>query len=214
MKPETRVTGVCLNSRKLLLFLMALLLFAAMQPPGALAQEGARVKSLNLADLVNYSGVIVRGQVLSVKAEKHPQLTNANTVVVTLRVSEVLKGEAGPEYTFRQYAWDIRDANSRLGYKVGEEVLLMLLPPSQYGLSSPVGFAQGRFRFQRDALGNETAVNGWSNRGLMTGIEAAMPQLEQKLSAAARVVVKQHQDGPIGYTEFKDLIRGIIAARQ
>lgn len=214
MKPETRVNAVCLNKGAWLLCLLMVLLFLTAEPPGALAQRGARVKSLNLADLVDSSGVIVRGQVLSVTAEKHPQLTNLDTVVVTLRVSEVLKGQAGPEYTFRQYVWDIRDANSRLGYKVGEEVLLMLLPPSQYGLSSPVGFAQGRFRFQRDALGNETAVNGWSNRGLMTGIEAAMPQLEQKLSAAARVVVKQHQDGPIGYTEFKDLIRGIVAARQ
>lgn len=214
MKSNARVNAVCLNAAVWLSCLLALLLFTAAQPPGALAQEGARVKPLNLADLVNYSGLIVRGRVVSVTAEKHPELTNLNTVLVTLRVSEVLKGEAGAEYTFRQYAWDIRDANSRLGYRVGEDVLLMLLPPSKYGLSSPVGFQQGRFRFQRDAQGNEAAVNGRSNRGLMLGVEAAVPELTQKISAPARVVAKQHQQGPIDYTVFKDLVRGILAARQ
>lgn len=214
MKPETRVTAVCLNKAVWLVSAVVLALLVTAQPPGALAQQGARVKQANLAELVNYAGLIVRGQVLSVTAEKHPQLTNLDTVVVTLRVSEVLKGEAGSEYTFREYVWGAREPKSTLGYRVGQDLLLLLGPPSRYGLSSPVGLEQGRFRIQRDALGNETAANGWSNRGLMTGVEAALPQLTQKISAPARAVVKQHEEGPIGYTEFKDLIRGIIAARQ
>lgn len=200
------------------LWLVVLLVLSAIVPlvdaPPAAAQQGARVKSMNLVELVDSSGVIVRGRVLGVRPEKHPQLTNLDTVVVTLRVEEVLKGEAGPEYTFRLFVWDVREANSNLGYKTGEETLLMLRSPSQYGLSSPVGFEQGRFRVQQDAQGSEKLVNGRSNRGLMNGVEAALPQLTQRISAPARVVVKQHQDGPIAYSEFKDLVRGIIAARQ
>jgi len=182
--------------------------------PPAAGQRGARVKALNLADLVSYSGVIVRGRVLSVTAERHPDLTNLDTIVVTLRVQEVLKGSAESELTFRQYVWDVRDRNSRLGYKIGEEVLLMLLPPSRYGLTSPAGFEQGRFRFQQDAQGNVDIVNGWNNRGLMRGVESSVPQLDQNVSAAARRVVQQHREGPIDYTQFKDLVRGLIAARQ
>ena len=200
------------------LWLAALLVGCVLVPladaPPAAAQQGARVKMLNFADLVGYSGVILRGRVLSVTAEKHPELTNLNTVVVTLQVSEVLKGEAGAQYTFRQYTWDARDASSRLGYKNGEDVLLMLLPPSQYGLSSPVGFEQGRFRFQADSAGNISVRNGWNNLGLMRGVGASLPKLGEKVSASARLVAEQHRDGPIPYNEFKELVRGAIAARQ
>lgn len=196
--------------------LLALLLALASPPgtPPAHAQEGARVKALNLVQMVDYAGVIVRGRVLSVRAEKHPELTNLNTIVVTLRVSEVIKGEADSEFTFRQYVWDIRDAGTRLGYKDGEDVLLMLGPASRYGLTAPVGFEQGRFRFRIDAEGNVSIANGWNNLGLMRGVEAASPKLAQNVSAPARVIVKQHTQGPIAYNEFKDIIRGAIAARQ
>jgi len=214
MKSNVHANAVCLNTGVWLSCLLALLLVTAAQPPGALAQDGARVKPANLAQLVDHSGLIVRGRVLSVTAEKHPQLTNLDTVVVTLRVSEVLKGQAGTEYTFREYVWGAREPKSTLGYRVGQDLLLMLGPPSRYGLSSPVGLAQGRFRIERDPQGNETAVNGRSNSGLMTGVEAAVPQLTEKISASARTVAKQHQLGPIDYSVFKDLIRGILAARQ
>ena len=45
--------------------------------------------------------------VVSVRMEKHPELTNLDTVVVTLRVRETLKGQAGETFTFRQYVWDL-----------------------------------------------------------------------------------------------------------
>jgi hypothetical protein len=192
---------------------LAALLALALAVPAA-TQLSPRTKPLNLVEIVDHAGIIVRGRVLSVQAEKHPQLTNLNTVVVTLKVEEVLKGQAGTEFTFRQYVWDIRSVGSGLGYKNGQEILLMLLPPSQYGLSSPVGFEQGRFRFQTDSGGNVTIANGWNNLGLMRGVEASSPKLSQNVSASSRVIVTQHTQGPISYSDFKDIIRGAIAARQ
>jgi len=217
MNRSTRAVPTSLRRRPAV-WLAALLLVGALAPlvqaPPAAAQQGARVKAMNLAELVGSSGVILRGRVLSARPEKHPQLANLDTVLVTLRVDEVLKGKAGAEYSFRLFVWNALEANTTLGYKPGEEMLLMLRTPSEYGLSSPAGFEQGSFRFQRDAQGTETLVNGRGNRGLMSGVEAAVPQLQQRISAQARVLMKQHQDGPIGYTEFKDLVRGIVAARQ
>ena len=74
-------------------------------------------------------------QRLQIGAE-HPELTALNTVVVKLQVRETLKGQAGSTYTFRQYVWDIRDLKYAGGYQKGQDLLLMMIAPSEYGLSS------------------------------------------------------------------------------
>jgi hypothetical protein len=129
------------------------------------AQRGALTRSRNLGELVSQSAVILRGNVISARAEPHPDLTNLWTVVVTLQVRETLKGEAGPTFTFRQFIWDIRDRYDAAGYRKGQDLLLLMNPPTRYGLSSPAGLEQGRFRIQRDGAGRETAVNGHGNAG-------------------------------------------------
>ena len=182
-------------------------------PGTAPAQQGARVLHRNLAQLVEDADTIVRGRVLSINAETHPQLTNLNTIVVKLSVGEVLKGNVAGEFTFRQFVFDIRDRQRRLGYKLGEEVLLMMLKPSRYGLSSPAGLEQGRFRMQRDAQGNIAVVNGWNNVGLMRDMQQTVPGLETRLTARTQQVLLGHKAGPILYIDLKELIQGVIAGR-
>jgi hypothetical protein len=173
----------------------------------AQAQRGAMVYPRNLAELVEKSETILVGHVVSARAEKHPEFPNLNTVVVTLKVNDTWKGTAGPTFSFRQYVWDIRDRYDALGYGKGQEVLLLLVRPSRYGLSSPAGLQQGRFRILRDAEGRKYAVNGFQNRGLFAEIEKQARQKGIDLSPDAVGLVETHQVGPVALEELKSLIQ-------
>jgi hypothetical protein len=132
----------------------------------ALAQHGAQTAPADLGDMVQGAGTILRGHVISATVETHPQFRNLQTVVVTISVLKVLKGEAANTYTFRQFVWDARDVGDAAGYRKSGELLLFLNPVSPYGLTSPVGLDQGRFRILRDPKGKAFALNGRDNFGL------------------------------------------------
>jgi hypothetical protein len=136
----------------------------------AFAQRGAQTVPADLEQLVNTAAVILRGHVVSAALEPHPQFANLQTVVVTISVAKVLKGQASPTYTFRQFIWDSRDAADNAGYGKSRELLLFLNPVSLYGLTSPVGLEQGRFRVFRDPKGKAFALNGRANVGLFSQV--------------------------------------------
>ena len=181
----------------------------------AAAQRDARVLHRNLSELVGDSYTIVLGRVVSVKAEPHPQLQNLQTVVVTLQVSEVWKGQAGSTFTFRAFVSDPLDFKGKLGYAGNQDVLLMLTKPSDIGLSSPAGLEQGRFRVTTDAHGNRTMVNGLNNAGLFRNVQKTAPKLDAQLAALpARQLLTQHASGPILFDDFKTIVQTLVAGSQ
>jgi hypothetical protein len=192
---------------------VALALLAALAVAVPLdAQRGARVKQQNLAELVGDADVIIAGRVTSVQGEPHPQYTNLYTIVVTLDVQDVWKGRTGTQYTFRQYVWDVSDRRSGLGYKTGQEVVLMLIRPhAQTGLSSPAGLEQGRFRVMHDAQGNALLVNGNDNRRLFDNIDQTAPKLDSVLAPSLRQAVTSHRSGPIPYDQLKQIVQALVA---
>jgi hypothetical protein len=192
--------------RPCLLLLAAFLLVAP-----AFAQQSALTVPRNLEQLTGSSAVIVRGNVVSARMEKHPELTNLDTVVVTLRVRETLKGQANGIFTFRQYVWDLRGRMNALGYKKGQDVLLMMIAPSRYGLSSPAGVEQGRFRIERDATGREFAVNSHDNLRLFDGVGEQMAKEGAVLSPASASLAAKHRRGPVELRELTALIRELAA---
>lgn len=173
----------------------------------AIAQRGALTVPRNLDQLTDRSAVIVRGTVISARVEKHPDLSGLNTVVVRLRVTEALKGQVRDTFTFRQYIWDIRDVSGAAGYRKGQDLLLMMIAPSEYGLSSPAGLEQGRFQIQRDSTGREFAVNGHGNFRLFDGISDQLEKEGITLSARSTSLVQQHRKGPVELAELTGLIR-------
>ena len=181
---------------------------------GAAAQEGGLTIQMDLARMVDESENVVLARVVSAVAEKHPQFENLDTVLVTLQVLDPIKGSPGAQLTFRQYVWDIRDRDRKLGYRTGEEVVLLLRRPSQYGLTSPVGLEQGRFKVERDAANNRVVQNGLNNAGLFTGIDQTSPTLKSRLSQPMQQLVTVHTAGPITYDQFKSFVQGAVAARQ
>ncbi len=190
-------------SRSLKLWLLSMTL--ALAPP-AWAQQGALTVSRNLDQLTDRAAIIVRGNVVSVRVEKHPELSNLDTVVVTLRVRDSLKGAVRDTHTFRQYLWDLRDRLDAAGYRKGQDLLLFLVAPSRYGLSSPAGLDQGRFRIERDADGREVAVNAVDNYRLFDGV-AAEAAKEGAVLSPASLRLAERPSGPVPVADLTRLVR-------
>lgn len=197
-----------LHSLKRAFLLLTVLGLTLLVSVPALAQRGAITVPRNLNQLTDRSATIVRGHVISARVEKHPDFQNLRTVVVTLRVTETLKGPPGDTFTFRQYIWDMRDRAEAAGYRKGQELLLLMVAPSEAGLSSPAGLDQGRFRILRDKTGTELAVNGHGNLGLFRGMNReALAKKGIALSAKSSSLVEKHRTGPVAVSELTGLIR-------
>jgi hypothetical protein len=179
----------------------------------AKAQRGAITLPRNLADLSAGAGRIVQGRVVAVRVEPHPVYKNLKTLLLTLSVDDVLKGDAAKTLTFREFLWDIRDIADGAGYRVGDEVLLFLNKPTVLGLTSPVGLEQGRFRVIKSASGEEFAVNASGNAGLMNGVLATGRLNVAKLSAKSRASVESFQKGPIALSALKESVQVLVKSQ-
>src|SRR5215475_15542069 len=131
------------------------------------AQHGALTVSRGIDQLTEEADVVVHGYVTSARMETHPQLRNLNTIVVTLQVRDTYKGSSQKSLTFRQYVWDANPQRELAEYGKHQELVLFLGPVSEYGLTSPVGLEQGRFRVYLDKSKKVVAANGRGNVGLL-----------------------------------------------
>jgi hypothetical protein len=187
--------------------LLTLLLSSGLLTASAAAQRGARVKMQDLDELMSQATEIVRGTVASTRVEPHRKFPNLMTVVVTFRVEKALKGEGSQQIQFRQYIWDVRDLDKNAIYKRGERLLLMLGPTSRYGLRSPVGLGQGRFKIHCELSGEETAVNEMGNVGLFATPAARTSATQVRLSAKASRIVAENRGGPINLDDLERIVQ-------
>jgi len=185
-------------------------LLAACLP--CVGQRSALSLHQNIAELTQQASTIVRGQVISAKVEPHPELTNLTTLVVTMRVTSTLKGQAASTFSFRQFIWDIRDKYEFGGYQKGQQILILLNPVSSYGLTSPAGMEQGRFLITKDEHGNSLASNGFANVGLFSDVETKAVSAKVKLSVASIMLARQHVRGPVALDQLETIIRQFAGA--
>ena len=198
-----------MNFQKRRTFLLALLSLCLVI--GAQAQRGARTKIQGLDELTSEATQIVRGTIVSARVEPHPTYNNLMTVVVTLRVDKTIKGAAAKQLEFRQFVWDVRDFKDGAIYRRGETMLLLLGAVSPNGLRSPVGLGQGRFRIQKDAAGQQIAVNESGNVGLFRTASARTTAGQMRLSAHAAQMVKENRGGPMRLDDLETVIQGFAA---
>jgi len=177
------------------------------------AQRGALTVPHALDQLTQQADVIFRGSVISTKVEPHPRLTNLMTVVVSMRVAETMKGLPRKSIEFRQYIWDRRDQLDAAQYSKGEELVLFLGPVSEYGLTSPVGLEQGRFRVLRGNGGQVLAVNGRGNLGLFDAVGKRAQTLGLQLTPRVAALIRKPQAGPIPLSDLEDAIRTFKGTR-
>lgn len=167
-------------------------------------------RQTNLAGLTARAAIIVQGRVLEVSYEGHPDYPNVPTVRVTLEVERMLRGadSGGPEagtFTFREYLPGIATRAGKRSYQVGQRLFLFLPRASRYGLSSPLGREQGRFRILRAANGEEHVVNDLGNAGLFKNVGEAAAKAGAPLSAEeARVAATP--TGPVPLADFVALV--------
>jgi len=96
----------------------------------------------NLTTVQRAAGTIFRGTVVSVQALKATRSGEMETVQVTFRIDDAFRGvRNGQSFTIREWS-GLWLAGER--YRVGEQVVLFLYPPSKLGLTSPVGGRFGR----------------------------------------------------------------------
>lgn len=176
------------------------------------AQEAVAAHRRTLDELVDESAFIVHGHVVNIRIEPHPQFNNLSTAVITMDVSDVLKGDVPRKFVFRQFVWDLRAAHDS-GYKRRQELLLFLRPPSRYGLTSPAGLSQGRFVIRRDASGNVIAANADDNVGLFKSLPAAAQRRRVALPASAAALARQ-TNGPVALRDLKQVLRSLVGRPQ
>jgi hypothetical protein len=183
-----------------------------MLAPATHSQSSASVAQANLNYLVENAQTIVRGNVVSVVLEPHPQFANLQTLVVTIAVAKTFKGQAAAKMTLRQYVWNVKDVTGAGGYHKSEEVLLFLNPTSLYGLTSPVGMEQGHFRVLHDNKGNRYAVNGRGNVGLFTDVAAKSMARGVTFSAQAKAMLSKG-GGQVSLGTLEETIQALMAVR-
>jgi len=188
-----------------LLFILLLCVSSA-----AHAQRGAITLPRNLADLSSNANQILQGRVVSATVEPDPRYNHLKTLVLTLAVDDVLKGQAPATFTFREFLWDIRDISDRAGYQPGDEVLLFLNRPTTLGFVSPVGLQQGRFRVVKGADGQDYAVNANQNSGLLDNVVRSGALNPARLSAKSRTTVQSFQRGPIALSALKESVHLLV----
>lgn len=83
----------------------------------------------------------------------------------------------------------------------------MMIAPNRYGLASPAGVEQGRFRILRDSSGNVMALNGYDNLGLFRGLETQAQKKGIQLSTNTRTLSQNHTHGPVSLDELRTVIK-------
>jgi hypothetical protein len=207
MKSSFAVFGTKSFVGRVLVFALFLFIFTALFQATANAQRGARTIGRGLDQLTQEAGTIIHGGIVSTKVEPHPQLRNLMTLVVTMNVKDTYKGAAAKTFTFRQYAWDVDPQRFANQYRKGQEVVLFLMPVSEYGLTSPAGLEQGKFVVTRDAKGQAFAVNGRNNIGLFQSVAEHAQSQGIRLTPHMTSVSKQHTRGPLPLTDLEEAIR-------
>jgi hypothetical protein len=168
------------------------------------------VLPVNLTYLARRADIIVQGRVTEVRYESLPGYSNIPTVEVTLNVENMVRGPAGGTYTFREILLGPQAKTGKQGYLVGQRLFLFLPAPSQYGLSSPIGIEQGRFRIARGPSGSETVANELGNAGLFKNVELDASKAGAQLSTQ-QLRMATVQRGPVALDDFVSLVKRLTS---
>lgn len=194
-------------------------LIVALLMPGLGTCQELLTRQVNLMEMTHAAAVIVRGEVLQARVEPHPDFPNISTLRVTLRVSEVIRGRADKQLSFRSYVSNGRFGQRTsskgvpgAGYRIGDELVLFLYAKSRYGLTSTVGGDQGRFRVERQRR-RTLITNPLRNRGLFEGVETRARAQGVQFTAEQAAILRQ-PTGPADLNTFLDVVRRLSAAKE
>ena len=163
--------------------------------------------TLNLESLISQSGMIFSGTVIAVETGTKDRQMNLFMTYYTFRINDGIYGVDSDTVRIKQYGGE---ANGKKFYpkgiprfEKGEEVLVMLYPPSKIGMTSTVGREQGKFIVQpADSEGVSLVTNGVGNKGLFKKLRHPEMVAEQEWT--------KHQSGPVPYRVLIETIRNLV----
>lgn len=137
--------------------------------------EAARTRPINLEEMTQRADRIFAGRCVRVQVVRDHELDQMVTYV-TFAPHRAEKGDIRGNLTIKllgdQDEESPRSAatNGVPTFHKGEEVILFLYGNSRLGLTSPVGFGQGKFAFVKDKRGRSLALNEFANENLFRGL--------------------------------------------
>ncbi len=140
------------------------------------APQASQIRPLNIAEMTERADRIFAGRCVGLRVVPDAELGHLVTHV-TFVVERAAKGAARGTVTIRV----LGAIEGVPRFQNGEEVVLFLYPENRRGLTSPVGFGQGKFTIVRDKLGARFAVNGFANENLLRNLSG---EAERRLGSA------------------------------
>ncbi|OGI06883.1 MAG: hypothetical protein A3I68_05830 [Candidatus Melainabacteria bacterium RIFCSPLOWO2_02_FULL_35_15] len=119
---------------------------------------------LNLEEITNSADRVFAGTCEKIEEIEKDPLSNLRIVKYTFKVLEAIKGVSTDEITFTQW----KPTTVEAPYVTGEKYVMFLYPNSRLGLTSPVGYMQGKFLVEKAGAnrGVELIRNRLNNVGL------------------------------------------------
>jgi hypothetical protein len=168
-------------------------------------------REANIVDLLQQSELILRGTVsnLTDGIDEH----GVPYTEITIKVSDVIKGEVGKEYTFRQFGLlkPRQMANGKMNlmvtpagwatYTKGEDTILFLRKRAAWtGLQTTAALSHGKFKV---AMAN--ATNQANNAGLFKNVQISPTLLSTNEQRALLTTT-----GPVNANAFIALVRQAV----
>jgi hypothetical protein len=167
------------------------LLFSLLFFAFSLHADQRKTTSTSLQQMLQKSGYIFSGTVMSVQRTVPKTENEVATVQITFHVDQAIRGVVARQtLTIREWA-GLWNSNDR--YHLGEHVLLFLYHPSRLGLTSPVAGDFGRYKLDSagrimagralvaEVLGNDPAKNNGGKKNIPTrGVDFARTLLAKE----------------------------------
>ena len=166
---------------------------------------------LDLKEITNSADRIFAGVCTKAKEIENDPASNLRIVKYTFKITEGIKGVTKKsEITFNQWKPTTNDG----GYLIGKKYVIFLYPSSSLGLTSPVGFLQGKFYVEKKGAnrGVEYIRNKVNNRGLTRNLRTQKRILIKGDKYLNNYIHKCSEEGkPIRYKDFVRAVRYLIS---
>ncbi|OGI20300.1 MAG: hypothetical protein A3B68_05620 [Candidatus Melainabacteria bacterium RIFCSPHIGHO2_02_FULL_34_12] len=161
---------------------------------------------MNLKEITDSADRIFAGKCIKAEEKEYEGLP---VTEYKFKVTEAIKGVTDEEITFRQWQPTVRDG----GYTEGNKYILFLFPDSEKGLTSPVGFAQGKFEVETTGFirRKEVVKNSLNNRGLNRNLKTQKRIAIKNNTFLNDYVHRCSELGiPMRYKEFVEAVKNLV----
>ena len=160
---------------------------------------------LNLDEITDSADRIFTGICKKIENIEKDPVSNLKVIKYTFKIIESIKGVNIDEIIFVQW----KPTTVDVGYVIGEKYVVFLYPNSRLGLTSPVGYVQGKFLVEKRGVnrGIEFVENKLNNYGLSKNLRTQKRILINEDKDLNNYIHKSSEAGKS--IKYKDFIRAV-----